>query len=151
MLVATVGVLSWQGRRQRRKQRETADELSRAEADITRAEQNTDAVIARSRQVRAVLGDLHTETDAQLPLLKALVESNDDYATYSPPQRAQVATVVGLVTTTLSIMSTPLTDEDGSVTDLSGQVVDDARQRLQDLTGDDPVPAGGTPAGGPTS
>ncbi|WP_337059756.1 hypothetical protein [Kineococcus sp. G2] len=120
VLLTTVGVVSWQGRRQRRKQQQTAQELSRADADLTRA-----------------------ETGAHLPQLQALVEADDDYATYSPAQRAQVATVVSLVTTTISIMSTPLTDEDGVVTDLSGQVVDDARRRLQDLGGGGPdEPAG---------
>ncbi|WP_432492584.1 hypothetical protein [Kineococcus auxinigenes] len=149
VLLATVGVVSWQGRRQRRKQQQTAQELGRADVDLTRAEQRTAAVIARSRQVRAVLGDLRAEAGAHMPQLQALVEADDDYATYSPAQRARVATVVSLVTTTISIMSTPLTDEDGTVTDLSGQVVDDARQRLQDLVGDGPEPAGDAPATGP--
>ncbi|WP_459644523.1 hypothetical protein [Kineococcus sp. NUM-3379] len=77
--------------------------------------------------------------------------ANDDYATYSPVQRTQVATVVSLVTTILSIMSTPLTDDDGVVTDLSGQVVDDARQRLHDLSDDGSVPAGDALTTGPAS
>ncbi|WP_432489376.1 hypothetical protein [Kineococcus sp. SYSU DK018] len=155
-VIATVGVLAWQGRRQRRQQKESAEELAVAEADLTRAEQNASAVIARSRQVRTLLSDLQTEAGGHLERLEVLIEDGDDYAAYSPAQRAQVATTVSLMTTTISVMATPLTDEDGVVSDLSGQVVYDARRRLQNLanecaastgTGDDTGGGAATRAG----
>jgi len=136
VVLATVGVVAWQGRRQRRLQREGADDLAVAEVELTRAEQNTDAVIRRSRQVRTLLTDLQAGAGAHLERLRVLVEAETDYAVYTPAQRAQVAATVSLMTTTISVMATALADEDGVVTDLSGQVVDDARQRLQDLADD---------------
>ncbi len=135
-VLATVGVVAWQGRRQRRRQRQDADKLSVDEANLTRAEDKTAAVIARSRQVRTLLTDLQTEAGLHLEELQALVEAETDYTLYNPAQRAQVATTVSLMTTTISVMSTPLADENGVVSDLSGQVVNDARERLQDLTGE---------------
>lgn len=135
-VLATVGVVAWQGRRQRRRQRESAQELAQAEVELERAEDNTAAVIQRSRQVRTLLTDLQTEAGDRLGQLRALVDAESDYGAYSAAQRTQVATTVSLMTTTISVMATPLADEDGVVTDLSGQVVDDASERLQDLADD---------------
>jgi len=133
MVLATVGVVAWQGRRQRRHQRENAEELAQAEAELARTEGNTAAVIRRSRQVRTLLSDLQAEAGDRLEQLRDLVMAESDYAVYTSAQRAQVATTVSLVTTTISVMATALADEEGVVTDLSGQVVEDARERLQDL------------------
>ncbi|MEW1956801.1 hypothetical protein [Kineococcus sp. NPDC059986] len=133
-VLATVGVVVWQGRRQRRRQREGAETLAAADVDLGRAEARTATVIARSRQVRTLLRDLQAEAGVHLEQLRSLVETQDDHALCTPAQRAQVATTVSLMTTTISVMATALVDEDGVVTDLSGQVVDDARERLQDLT-----------------
>jgi hypothetical protein len=132
-ILATVGVVAWQGRRHRRRQRDSERAIGAAEADLQRAEQNTVAVIGRSRQVRSLLSDLQTEAGAHLEHLQALVEAESDCALYSPAQRAQVATTVSLVTTTISVMATALADEEGVVTDLSGRVLADAHERLQDL------------------
>ncbi|NAZ74291.1 hypothetical protein GTQ99_02470 [Kineococcus sp. T13] len=135
-ILATAGVLIWQGRRHHRRQRETAEELTQAEVDLARAEDNTAAVIRRSRQVRTLLTDLQAEAGDHLEKLRSLVDAEADYALYTPDQRAQFATTVSLMTTTISVMATALADEHGVVSDLSGQVVDDARQRLQDLAAD---------------
>lgn len=132
-VLATVGVVIWQGRRQRRRQQAGAEALAVSETDLQRAEDTTAAVIQRSRQVRILLSDLQAEAGAHLEQLRDLVDAETDYAAYTPTQRAQVATTVSLMTTTISVMATPLADENGVVTDLSGQVVDDARERLQDL------------------
>jgi len=133
VVLATVGVVEWQGRRQRRHQRENAEELAQAEAELARAEGNTAAVVRRSRQVRTLLSDLQVEAADHLERLRTLVTAESDYAAYDSTQRAQVATTVSLMTTTISVMATALADEEGVVTDLSGQVVDDARERLKDL------------------
>jgi hypothetical protein len=140
-VLATAGLVSWQGRRQRRKQRQTATELDQAEREVTLAEQRTAVVLTRSRQIRAVLADLQEQTAARLPGLAELIGAHDDYATYTPGQRAQLAAVVGLVTTTIAVMATPMTDDTGALTDLSGQVLADAQQRLSDLAGDADGPA----------
>ncbi|MFB9377336.1 hypothetical protein ACFFKU_15365 [Kineococcus gynurae] len=129
-VLAAVGVLAWQGRRQRRRQREGAEELAAAEVELTRVEERTAAVIRRSRQVAALLDDLQAESEIQLERLRSLVDASDDYATYDSSQRARVAGTVSLMTTVISVMATPLVDEGGEVTAVSGDVVDDARRRL---------------------
>jgi len=146
-ILATVGVVAWQGRRHRRHHQEGAEKLTAADVDLTRAEDHTAAVIHRSRQVRTLLSELQAEAGVHLEHLRDLVEAESDYALYTPAQRAQVATTVSLMTTTISVMATPLADEDGVVSDLSGQVIDDARQRMQDLAGERATAAAGTTAG----
>ncbi|NIB31981.1 hypothetical protein HBB16_09885 [Pseudonocardia sp. MCCB 268] len=75
------------------------------------AEQRSATVLTRSRQIGILPGGLQTQIADRLPAFAALVDENDDYATYTVGQREQVANVVGLVTTTVSVMATPLVDE----------------------------------------
>lgn len=134
VLVAAMAFVSWRGRSARRTQRQTAASLDQAEAELTIVEQRAAAVLNRSRQVRALLTDLQTETAARLPSLAELVDSNDDYATYTAHQRSAVAAAVGLVSATVALMAAPLVDDSGGVSELSEHVLADTRARLGDLS-----------------
>lgn len=133
VLLAGAAFVSWKGRRERRNQREIAAELAVAEAKLDLTEQRSAAVLTRSRQVRAMLTDQQSHIADRLPAFRELVGAEADYAAYPPAARAQVATLVGLVTTTVALMATPLVDDDGRVADLSEQMLADARQRIDDL------------------
>jgi hypothetical protein len=134
VLVASAAFLSWHGRSARRTQREIATSLDTAESEFALTEQRASAVLARSRQFRSLLVDLHEVVAARLPVLAALVDANDDYATFTPEQRRQVITVVGLVTATVALMATPLTDDTGAVSTVSGQVIAETRSQLDDCS-----------------
>jgi hypothetical protein len=133
VLVVGAAFVSWKGRRERRNQREIAAELAVAEAELALTEQRSAAVLTRSRQVRAMLTDLQSQIVDRLSAFRELVDAEADYAAYPPAARAQVATLVGLVTTTVALMATPLIDDDGQVADLSEQMLADAQQRIDDL------------------
>ena len=89
--------------------------------------------LTRSRQVRVMLKALQDHVVDRLPAFRGLIDKEADYAAYPPAARAQVATLVGLVTTTVALMATPLIDDDGKVADLSEQMLADAQQRIDDL------------------
>ena len=133
VLVVSVAFVSWRGRSARRTQREIAASLDVAVSEFEVAEQRASGVLARSRQFRVLLADLREATAPRISGMAALVDGNDDYATYTPEQRSQVITAVGLVTAAVALMATPLTDDAGAVSVLSGQVVDDARIQLDGL------------------
>jgi hypothetical protein len=133
VLLAGAAFVSWKGRRERRNQREVAAELAVADAGLTLNEQRSAAVLTRSRQVRAMLKDLQGHVVDRLPAFRELIDKEADYVAYPPAARAQVATLVGLVTTTVALMATPLIDDDGKVADLSEQMLADAQQRIDDL------------------
>jgi hypothetical protein len=130
VVLALGGVVEWQGRKARHGQRETAAKIAEADAELRLAETTTAAARERSQQVRVVLDDLRDALIERLPSLEAVLVVNDDYATYTAPQRGQVALLVGLATTAVAVMSTRITDGQGIVTDLSARVVQDARDRL---------------------
>lgn len=132
-LAAAVGVLTWQGRRQRERQRDGGRRLDTAEADLEQAERRTTTVLRRSREVRSLLHELRGEAITSVDELSVLVEHGDDYSTYSPEDRARVASTVSLVTTTITVMGTALVGADGEVTELSGEVTADAHRRLREL------------------
>lgn len=132
-LLAGVAFVSWKGRRERRNQREIAAELTVADAGLLLVEERSGAVLTRSRHVRSLLVELDGHIVERLPSFRSLVDGEQDYSAYPPAARAEVATLVGLVTTTVSLMAAPLIDDDGQVTTLSAQLLDDAEQRMSDL------------------
>jgi hypothetical protein len=129
--------VTFHGRRERRKQSTTSLELDLAEAEFSAAARRTALVLVRSRQVRSILRKLAAATAARLADFAALVEANDDYATYTDQQRRQVATLVGLVTAIVAVMAAPLVDDTGMVSDLLEQTLAAAQNRLDDLDGDE--------------
>lgn len=137
VLVASAAFVSWHGRSARRTQREVAASLDTAESEFVLAEKRASAVLARSRQFRSLLIDLHDAVSARLPVLVALVDANDDYATFSTDQRRQVIALVGLVTATVALMATPLTDDTGAVSTLSSQVIAETSSQLKNLADED--------------
>jgi hypothetical protein len=118
VLLTGAGFVTWHGRRELRKQSTTSIELDHTEAEFTAAERRTALVLVRSRQVRSILRKLAAATAARLADFAALVEANDDYATYTDPQRREIATLVGLVTATVAVMAAPLVDDAGMAPDL---------------------------------
>lgn len=137
VLLTGAGFVTWHGRRELRKQSTTSIELDHTEAEFTAAERRTALVLVRSRQVRSILRKLAAATAARLADFAALVEANDDYATYTDPQRREIATLVGLVTATVAVMAAPLVDDAGMAPDLREQTLATAQNRLDDLDGDE--------------
>ncbi|WGD38721.1 hypothetical protein [Streptomyces cathayae] len=139
MIVAAPAVLSlaaiveWQGRAARRGQREMAQDLERAETEMSAAEDAASALYARSKDIRRVLRDLRFILVRRLPSFTALTEACDDFTRYDSRQRAEVATMVDLAGLAVMVMSCPITDADGQLTEESGLVVADAEARLRVL------------------
>lgn len=129
--VALAAFVSWQGRRLRRSQREVSAQLRTVEAELRVAEERSRAVRERSGQVRRVLRDLATLVGPRLAAYQELLEHKDDYRDFDSAERADLAVLASLVTTTVAVLATPVADENGIVTDLSRRVVDDARLRLK--------------------
>ncbi|MCU1483162.1 MAG: hypothetical protein JWQ19_3948 [Subtercola sp.] len=132
-LIAVGVFVEWKGRGMLREQREVAAGLDLYEAELGAAEKRSAAVRGRSEQVRGVLRKLQREINRRLPGFVALIDGNDDYASYTVTQREQLAAMVGLVTTTVAVLRTPVIDKDGLVTDLSARMVEDAQHRLTRL------------------
>ena len=137
VLLTGAAFMTWHGRRQLRRQSTTSLELDLADAEFSMAVRRTALVLVRSRQVRSLLRKLAAATAARLSDFAALVETNNDYATYTAQERKDVATLVGLVTATVAVMAAPLVDENGVVSDLLEQTLLAAQNRFDDLDGDD--------------
>lgn len=139
LIVAAPAILSlaaigeWQSRRLRRSQREMAQDLERAETEMSDAEDAASALYARSKDMRRVLRDLRFVLVRRLPSFTALVEACDDFTQYDSRQRAEVAAMVNLAGLAIVVMSCPITDADGQMTEESGLVVTDAEVRLRAL------------------
>jgi hypothetical protein len=133
VILALAGFVEWKGRQQRRQQQETAALMKKAAADLKLAETKASAVISRGQQIRGVLRKLRRELEDRLLALELLVAENDDYATYNPQQRRQVAESATIAITLMTVMRAPLVDDKGQVTDLSDNVVKDAKLRLATL------------------
>ncbi|WP_137988409.1 hypothetical protein [Streptomyces vilmorinianum] len=133
VLLALGGFFEWKGRNDLREQRGVAAELNKLAAELRAREARVEASGKRSRQVRQLLDRLRKEIRRRLPALRTLVDGQDDYAVYTPTQRAEVAVLVGLAGAMVAVMGTPITDDDGHVTDLSKRVVKDTRIRLEAL------------------
>ncbi|MFG2875233.1 hypothetical protein ACGFYU_09530 [Streptomyces sp. NPDC048337] len=134
VLLALGGFVEWKGRNDLREQRAFAAELDKITSELRVKEALADASCKRSRQVRQLLDGLRKEMRGRLPALRALVDSQDDYAAYTHAQRAEVAVLVGLAGATVAVMGTPITDDEGHVTDLSKRVMKDTRTRFHALT-----------------
>lgn len=137
VLLTGAAYITWQGRRELRRQATTSLELDLADAEFSAAVRRTALVLVRSRQVRAILRRLAAVAAARLADFAALIDVNDDYATYTTQQRQQVALLVGLMTTIVTVMAAPLVGEDGMVSDLLEQVLSAAQTRLDHLDGED--------------
>ncbi|TCK27521.1 hypothetical protein [Pseudonocardia endophytica] len=133
ILLAGGGYLVWEGRRTLRRQKATATTLTEIDAELAHDELCWAGMIERMREMRTVLGDLGERIRTRLEPFVGLVDRNADYDTSSPGEKASVATLVRLATTTVTVMSTPHADEDRVVTDRSADVVRDARVLLADL------------------
>ncbi|MFF7094368.1 hypothetical protein ACFY9A_18510 [Streptomyces rubradiris] len=135
-VLSLAAVAEWQGRRARRGQREMAQDLERAEAEMREVEDAASALYERSKETRRVLRDLRFVLVQRLPSFTALVEACDDYARYDSRRRAEVAAMVDLVGLAVMVMSCPITDAEGRITEESGRVVADARARLRAMDTD---------------
>lgn len=133
VLITGAAYVAWQGRRERRNQDAISIELDKAEAEFAVQEQRTRNVLERSCRVRAILAELQEVTSGRLAEFSALVGANRDYATYTPAQRSQVATLVGFVSAIVAVMAAPLVDDSGMVSDLVEQALVEAQARLDDL------------------
>ncbi|MEU7561930.1 hypothetical protein [Streptomyces eurythermus] len=131
VVLSLAAVVEWQSRRARRGQREMAQDLERAEAEMRKAEEAATALYERSKEMRRVLRDLRFVLVKRLPSFTALVEECDDYARYDSRRRAEVAAMVDLAGLAVMVMSCPITDAEGRMTEESGRVVADARARLR--------------------
>ncbi|WDM16546.1 hypothetical protein J3S85_36705 [Streptomyces lavenduligriseus] len=131
VVLSLAAVVEWQSRRARRGQREMAQDLERAEAEMREAEEAASALYERSKETRRVLRDLRFVLVKRLPSFTALVEECDDHARYDSRRRAEVAAMVDLAGLAVMVMSCPITDAEGRMTEESGRVLADARTRLR--------------------
>ncbi|MER6994501.1 hypothetical protein [Streptomyces sp. NPDC000410] len=122
-VLLSVGVLvEWQGRKSLREQREAAEELDGAEAELAVAKAGTIALCRSSKRVRHALRDLRGAIVERLPAFTELLDTCDDYARYSPDQRARVATLVGLATATVALMRCPVAEADAALADAAARL-----------------------------
>lgn len=125
--------LHHQGNKQLRKQRELASELSRTRAELQTMLEQWTAIRACSEAVREVLVRLVTAAGPRLAWLQDKVRAETDYRQYSPLDKADLAVIVGLATTTVAVMKVDLFDDQMFVTALSGEVVTAATEQLDQL------------------
>lgn len=136
-VIATVGFMSWKGRRDRRAQLCTADQLTTAETGLLSEERRTAALTSHCCDVRSVLDQLRALIVELLPAFEALVDRDDDYATWDSGRRRFLAGLVELVSTTVALMAASLADGNGHPGVDSKRLVADARRLLAGLRADE--------------
>ena len=130
VVLGVAGVLSWQGRKARAGQRETAARINQAASELNTAEQTAATVRRRSRQTRALYRDLRQAMTRRLADLAGWVAANVDYATWSLEQRRVVARLVEVVSLAVMVMAAPIADDAGQPIARSRELVLEVKQRL---------------------
>ncbi|MFI9045965.1 hypothetical protein [Streptomyces sp. NPDC053427] len=136
VVLSLTGFLVWEARRVKRSQREEAEYLDRAEAELTIVERRTSALCERSLRIRRALRDLRSAIADRLPSLRQLVDEYGEYgdfATYPPAQQAAVTGAVGLVVAAIEVMRHPIEDGKGRPDEAGRRAVERAEALLRDL------------------
>jgi hypothetical protein len=130
VVLGVAGVVSWQGRKARTGQRDTAAQIIQATADLDAAEQTAATVRRRSRQTRALFRDLRLAIGPPLADLAGWVAANASYATWAPEQRRTAARLIEIVSLAVMVMSAPIAHDDGQPVARSRELVLTVKQRL---------------------
>ena len=108
--------------------------VEQAASNLLDAEAAARAIGRKAAEVRKTLKRLTEGRLADdLPALRDLVSTNDDYRAYDRPQKALVGRAASLAKTVGDLAETPLLGEDGGITDAIGQALKKARRVLKAL------------------
>lgn len=130
-VIALGGFLWWKGNRDLQKQQKTKQDLRRARAKFHSSMATANLAIRRTTDTAKVVKRLTKAGTPRLEGLQALIDVNDDYATYSNSDKALVAELAGLATTLVSVMRCPILDKKGAVTELSTTTLEAATRLAQ--------------------
>ena len=123
LLLALGGFLWWKGEKAYQEQQRVREQLRRAAAELDVQLKKSSIAVGRVRDTTKVVRRLVGAGSVRLPALDALVERNDDYATYTAEERALVAELAALATTIAAVIACPILNEDGTITALSDQTL----------------------------
>lgn len=130
-IAITAAFLHYQGNKALRKQREVAADLKRADGELRTLISQWQAIRTRSKAVREVLDRLVAATEPRVAWLQQRVVADSDYQSFSERERADLAVLVSLVTTSVAVMQADLFDDDMCVTPVSAAVVSAASAQLR--------------------
>lgn len=133
VLLAAGGFLWWQGENAYNKQRDTHEELKRAEVQMDLQIARNDIVLRRVRRSAKTVRRLSEIGRVRLPRLRQVIERSDDYLAFDQAERDLLAELAGLAATVAAVIACPILDEHGNVTDSAGTVAsagDDLADRL---------------------
>ena len=108
--------------------------VEQAASNLLDAEAAARAIGRKAAEVRKALKRLVEGRLADdLPALRGLVSTNDDYGAYDRPQKALIARAASLAKTVGDLAEAPLLGEDGGITDTIGQALKKAKKVLKAL------------------
>ncbi len=123
VLIAAYGFLWWKGEDAYQDQVKVKQQLVEARSDLVVQVAKVDAAVQRIKDTARVVRSLGACGRPRLQKLTDLIDSNDDYATYSPAQRALVAELAGIATALAAVIACPVIDDNGLVTSLSDETL----------------------------
>ena len=114
--------------------RASEEAIEQAASNLLDAEAAARAIGRKATEVRKALKGLTEGRLADdLPALRDLVSTNDDYRAYDRPQKALVGRAASLAKTAGDLAETPLLGEDGGSTDAIAQALKKAKKVLKAL------------------
>ncbi|SHG42702.1 hypothetical protein [Geodermatophilus nigrescens] len=117
------GVMWWKGEEAYQQQVKVQQELEVAKSEMAVQVAKVDAAVKRIKDTCRVVRALGACGRPQLKKLTALIDTNDDYAAYTPAQRALVAELAGVAQAMAAVIACPIVDEDGRVTAMSDRTI----------------------------